>query len=103
MTDVENLSRTGTRAVKRGGPGLTGNRNARSADLQIFRRFLATVRDDVEAHLRAFCQAGGTGPFHRRDMDKHVLAAAVRLNETKTLRRVEPLHRPSRHFSSPFE
>jgi hypothetical protein len=61
MTDVENLSRTGTRGVKRGGPGLTGNRNGRSADLQIFGRFPATVRDDVEAHLRAFWQAGVPG------------------------------------------
>jgi hypothetical protein len=32
-------------------------------------------------------------------MDKHVLAAAVRLNETKTLRRIEPLHCPGRHFN----
>ena len=32
--------------------------DSRSADLQIFGRFLATVRDEVEGHLRAFCQAG---------------------------------------------
>jgi hypothetical protein len=36
-------------------------------------------------------------------MDKHVLAAAVRLNETITLRGVEPLHCPGCHFASPFE
>jgi putative SOS response-associated peptidase YedK len=42
-------------------------------DLQIFRRFLAAVRDDVEAHLRAFCQAAEAGLFHRRDMDKQSL------------------------------
>src|ERR1700756_2320898 len=75
----------------------------RSANLQIFGRFLATVHDDVEAHLRAFCQARVAGPFHRRDMDKHVFAAAVGLNETITLRRVEPLHRSGHHFTSPFE
>jgi transposase-like protein DUF772 len=75
----------------------------RSADLQIFGRFLATVHDDVEAHLRAFCQAVVAGLFHRRDMDKHVFAAAIRLDETKALRRVEPLHRPGCHCASPFE
>jgi hypothetical protein len=74
----------------------------RSPDLQIFGRFLATAHDDVEAHLRAFCQARIAGLFHRRDMDKHVFAAAVRLNETITLRRIEPLHCPGRHFAPPL-
>ena len=75
----------------------------RSADLQIFGRFLATVRDDLEAHLRAFLQAGVTSLFHRRDVDKHVPAAAVRLNEAIALRRIEPLNCSGRHFTSPFE
>jgi len=50
-------------------PWLTGDRIGRSADLQIFGRFLATVRDDVETHLRAFCQADVAGlgkPSHDR-------------------------------------
>src|SRR6516164_4707783 len=75
----------------------------RSADLQIFGRFLATVRDDVEAHLRAFLQAGEASLFHRRDVDKHVSTAAVRLNEAIALRRIEPLNCSGRHFTSPFE
>jgi len=75
----------------------------RSADLQIFGRFLATVRNDVEAHLRAFLQAGVASLFHRRDVDKHVPAAAVRLNEAIALCRIEPLNCSGRHFASPFE
>jgi len=74
-----------------------------SADLQIFGRFLATVRDDVEAHLGAFLQAGVASLFHRRDVDKHVPAAAVRLNEAIALCRIEPLNCSGRHFASPFE
>ena len=41
----------------------------RSADLQIFGRFLAAIRDDLEAHLRAFLQAGVASLFQRRDVD----------------------------------
>jgi hypothetical protein len=48
-------------------PWLTGDRIGRSADLQIFGRFLATVRDDVETHLRAFCQADVAGLGARPD------------------------------------
>jgi hypothetical protein len=75
----------------------------RSADLQIFGRFLATVRDDLEAHLRAFLQAGEASPFHRRDVDEHVPAAAVRLNEAIALCWIEPLNCSGRYFASPFE
>ena len=35
------------------------------------------------------------------DVDEHVLRAVIRLNETKTLGRVEPLHCSSCHISSP--
>src|SRR5258706_12783036 len=59
---------------------------------QIFRRFLAAVRDDIERHLGAIRQAVQAGLLDRRDMDEHVLAAPFRLNENATLRRVEPLH-----------
>src|SRR5215813_12157811 len=44
-----------TKRNRKPAPCLIGER---SADLQIFGRFLATVRDDLEAHLRAFLQAG---------------------------------------------
>src|ERR1700730_9096081 len=80
-------------------PWLTGDRIGRSADLQIFGRFLATVRDDVETHLRAFRQAGVASLLDRGDMDEHVFAAGVRLDKPVTLGRVEPLHCPHRHVS----
>ena len=62
-----------------------------------FSRFLAAVRDDVEADLGSLSQAVIAGLLNRRNMDKHVLAAAVRLNEAVTLLPVEPLHGNSRH------
>ena len=35
----------------------------------------------------------------RRDMDEHVAAAAVRLDESIALYWIKPLHRPHRHVS----
>jgi hypothetical protein len=64
---------------------------------QIFRRFLAAVRDDIECDLGAFGQRREAGPFDRRYRDENVLAAGVRLNEAITLLAVEPLHCPTRH------
>src|SRR5438477_9685959 len=66
---------------------------ARSHRLQVLRRGLAVLaRDQLVSHLLAFVQGGQAGLLHRRDMHEHVLRTVVCLNETKTLRCVEPLH-----------
>src|SRR5713101_595162 len=61
--------------------------------LQILGRGLAVLaRDQLISHLLALVQGGQAGLLHRRDMHEHVLRTVVCLNETKTLRCVEPLH-----------
>ena len=65
---------------------------------QILRRFLALVRDDVIGDLVALPQLDA-GFLDCRDMDEHVLAAAIRLNKAVALRRVEPLYRTTRHVA----
>jgi hypothetical protein len=53
-----------------------------SRHLQIFRRFLALVRDYVIRDLVAFAEVIQTSLLDSRDMDEYVLAAtAVGLNE----------------------
>src|SRR5437879_3287822 len=64
----------------------------RSQRLQVLGRGLAVLaRDQLVSHLLAFVQGGKAGLLHRRDMHEHVLRTIVCLNETKTLRCVEPL------------
>lgn len=73
-----------------------------SADLQISRRFLAAVTDDIESHLGTVVEAAKPGSFYGRDVHKYIFAAAVGLNKSVTLLRVEPLHCTSRHDRAPF-
>src|SRR5580698_2003820 len=42
-------------------------------------------------------QRAEIGAFHGRDVNEHIVAAAVRLNEAKTLLAVEPLHGSNSH------
>jgi hypothetical protein len=69
---------------------------------QISGGLFAPIGDDFVADLCAFSEWAKSGPFDRGDMDKHVLAAAVRLDEAITLGRVEPLHSTCRHVVSPY-
>ena len=39
------------------------------------------------------------GALDRRDMNKHIFASALRLNETVSFGRVEPLHSTCRHLT----
>src|SRR3989442_14366610 len=61
--------------------------------LQILGRGLAVLaRDQLVSDLLAFVQGGQAGLLHRRDIHEHCLRTIACLNETKTLRCVEPLH-----------
>jgi hypothetical protein len=72
------------------------------SDSQIFRRRFAPAAHFFVAHLGALIETAQTGFFHRRDVHEYVFAAAVGLNKTKPLGRVEPLYNTCRHVRSPF-
>jgi len=74
-----------------------------SLQQQISRRFLAAVADDVIGEFGAIRQAVHAGFLNCRDMDEHILAASVRLNESITLLPVKPFHCPTRHDRSPLK
>ena len=57
----------------------------------------------IVAHLGILIEAAQAGLLYGRDMAEHVLATtAVRLDETITFLRIEPLHCASRHGLTPF-
>ena len=60
--------------------------------LQILGSRLAglAVDDDLECNALAFSQLTQPCTFDRTDMDEHILAAALRLDESVTLLCVEP-------------
>src|SRR5205814_6114193 len=70
---------------------------APSTDLQVLGRFLASVGDDFIMNRLAFVEGAQTSTLNRGNMDEHVLAAALRLNETIAFRWIEPLHRSCSH------
>src|ERR1700761_778119 len=72
------------------------------ANSQIFRRRFAAVVLLFVAHLGALIEAAEAGPFHGRDVHKHVLAAVVGLNKSVTLGRVKPLDSTCRHVRTPL-
>ena len=57
------------------------------SDSQIFNGRLATVAHFFEAHLGTLIEAAQTRSFDRRDVHEDILAAAVGLNESISLRR----------------
>src|SRR6516225_2940049 len=92
---VFNPSRKGTHWGNRKPRRIT----QRLAEPQIFRGRLSLVWDFVVADLGPLRERGETSLLHRRDMDEHVLSAAVRRDKPVTLGRVEPLHRTHRHVA----
>src|SRR6266852_5263625 len=74
---------------------------ARSLDLKILRRRFSAVAYDLELDLLAFIERGQTRLLHSRNVHKHILPAALRLDESVAFGRIQPLHSPGRHQSSP--
>jgi hypothetical protein len=72
------------------------------ANSQIFRRRFAPILLLLVAHFGALVEAAQAGPFYRRYMNKHVLAAAVGLNKSVSFGRVKPLHSTCRHVRTPY-
>jgi hypothetical protein len=68
-----------------------------STHFQIVRRLLATVADDFVFDDLTFVEGAQAGAFDGGDMDEYILAAALGLDESVALRRVEPFDGASRH------
>ncbi len=65
---------------------------------EILRRRLAVSSGNkLELDLLPFAQTLQSGTLHRGDMHERVIRPVVRLDESITLRRVEPLHSSSSH------
>src|SRR4030088_928620 len=74
-----------------GGAKIVGRRLARAA-----------MCYDLVADLLAFTQRSKSGALDGADVHEHVVATVIRLNETKALGRVKPLHGSHAHGCSPF-
>jgi hypothetical protein len=66
--------------------------------LEVLRRLLAAIFNNFVLDHLPFIEGTQARAFNRGDMNEYVLAsAALRLNETITFLRIEPLHRAARH------
>src|ERR1035437_3390316 len=70
-----------------------------SASLETSRRHLpgALIRHEFVFDFLTILEFSQAGLFDRTDMNKDVLATSIRLDESKALGRIEPLHCPGRH------
>src|SRR5271154_4120059 len=90
-------------------PGLRQARSARkpvkerSGDLQVACRRAAGafVGDDLVSDFLSLGEVAKPRAFDSADVDEHVLAAVVGLDEAKALRCVEPFYGSSSHRCSP--
>src|SRR5271165_1438147 len=96
----------GTSAVDRAGKRSAqnalwrfGSGGAKVAGARLAR---ALVGDEFEVDLLAFVQVVHPGALNGADMDEHVRAAVVRLDETKALLGIEPLYGSDWHSSASF-
>src|SRR5471030_817971 len=71
-----------------------------SCRLQIARRLLATLGDDLVADLLALNQRTHAGLLDRGDVHEHILGAVIRLNKAEAFLGIEELHSSDRHLSS---
>src|SRR5262245_45976224 len=70
---------------------------SRSTDLDVLGRLLTTISDDLIFDSLTLIQRTKAGTFDSRDMDEHVSAAVLGLNESIALRRVEPFDSAGSH------
>src|SRR4029077_12620197 len=67
---------------------------------QMLCRCFTPVRDFLVFNDLSFIEPAETGSLDCRDVDKHILAAALRLNKSAPFLRIEPLHGAFRHICS---
>jgi hypothetical protein len=70
---------------------------SRSTDLDVLGRLLTTITDNLIFDRLTLIERTKAGTFDSRDMDEHVSAAVLGLNESIALRRVEPFDSAGSH------
>src|SRR5262249_13816417 len=70
---------------------------SRSTDLDIIGRLLTAITDNLIIDRLTLIERSKAGTFDSGDMDEHVSAAVLGLNESITLRRVEPFDGAGSH------
>ncbi len=68
-----------------------------SPDLQVLRGFFATVADDLILNRLPLIEGAQPCTLDGRNVNKHILTAALRLNKSISLGRVEPLYCSGSH------
>jgi len=66
---------------------------------QIPCRGLSALGHNVERDFLSLIEATQPGAFYSADVDEHVLAAVIRLDESKAFLAVEPLYGSLRHVT----
>src|SRR6516162_7825820 len=78
-----------------------GRLRLNSFHLELLGRFLATVRHNLIFDYLSLIESAQARAFDSRDMNEHVLASGLRLDEPVSLGWIEPLHSALGHLSSP--
>ena len=85
--------RENTPTYRSRGDRLAGTKTKSALNLEVLSRSFAPVRDFLVFDDLPLIETAEAGSFDRRDVDKHISAAAtLRLNEPIALGRIEPLH-----------
>jgi len=66
-------------------------------DLQIVRRFLTAITNNLIFDCLTFIERMKAGTFHGGDIHEYISAAALALNESIALRKVEPIDNTFSH------
>src|SRR5215813_11739273 len=74
---------------------------SRSTDLKVVRRLLAAIADNLIFDRLTLVERTKAGTLDSGDMDEHVSAAVLGLNEPIALGRVEPFDSASSHHRPP--
>ena len=91
--------RENTPTYRSRGNRLAGPKTKSALNLEVLGRSFAPVRDFLVFDNLPLIQAAEAGSFDRRDVYKHISAAAIlRLNKPIALGRIEPLHGAFRHY-----
>ena len=70
---------------------------SRSTDFDVLGRLLTTITDNLIFDSLTLIERTKAGTFDSRDMDEHISAAVLGLNESIALRRVEPFDSAGSH------
>ena len=76
---------------------MAGAKRKSALNFKVLGRRLAPVRNFLVFDNLPFIESAEPRSLDRRDVDKHIFAAARRLNEPISLCRIEPLHGAFRH------